>query len=107
MRKVGMRVLYTFLLLCLTDCSSLAYEYEWMKQRSEAKRSDNYVAWEVAKQKIVQRCSAIKFIYQGHSKVVYVSFGNEDAIESISDYLDEVLNITDECRPEDTAITME
>lgn len=104
---VGMRILYAFIFVSLGGCAYLTAEQEWMKQRSEAKRSEDYIAWEVAKQKIMQQCTDIKFIYQGHSRVVYVSFGNEEAFESVSDYLDEVLGLTAECRPKDTVVTVE
>ena len=107
MRKIKMRILSIIVILSLSGCSTLKYEFEYLKQRGEAKSSDEYIAWDKAKIIIAERCAEITSIYQGHSKVVSVSFGKEDYLETVSDYLDEVLDVTDHCLSDKAAIIME
>ena len=99
--------LIVFLLFLSSACSSLKYEYGYSRSRAEAKKSEHYMEWSLAKASVIQHCSEITAIYQGHSRVVGISFDSDKYIRSVSDYLDEVLYLTDDCRPKKTTILME
>ena len=102
-----MRIISIVILLSISGCNSLKHEFEWMQQRADIKKSKDYLTWKQAKPMIEQQCSEVKSIYQGHSKIVSVAFVDGVHIESISHYLDEILEITDSCLPSDAVILME
>ena len=89
--------LLSFLLL-LSSCSYLSYELEYSKQRSGAKKSDDYRDWMQAKIEIEKKCSTVSGISQGHSRVVSVTFEGGATLTTISPKIDQILNVVLSCR---------
>ena len=90
-------LLFPFLLL-LSSCSHLSYELEYLKQRKEAKITEDYLPWLQAKSEVKKNCFEVVGIYQGHSRAVSVYFNNETTLTTISPEIDQILDVILSCR---------
>ncbi len=93
-----MRIVLVIATALLASCSYLKYEREYASQRNEAKEYENYVPWTKAKPEVVSRCSDVRSISQGHSRVVGVSFEDGSSITTISPEIDQILEVIRSCR---------
>jgi len=96
--KETMRIVLVIATVLLSSCSHLKYELEYASQRKEAKEYDDYVPWTEAKSEVVSRCSDVRSIYQGHSRVVGVSFDGGSSITTITPEIDQILDVIRSCR---------
>lgn len=96
--KETMKILLIPFMLFISSCSYLGYEWDYSKQRNEAQKSDDYISWVKAKVEIEKEYTEVKAIYQGHSRVVSVFFGDGGTLTTISPELDQVLDVILSCR---------
>lgn len=101
-----MRIILVIATVLLSSCSYLKYELEYASQRSEARKYDDYVPWTKAKPEVVSRCSDVRSIYQGHSRVVGVSFDVGSSITTITPEIDQILGVIHSCRGSYDGITI-
>lgn len=88
-------VVVTFL---LCSCTYFKYGLSHADQRSEAKKYDDYLPWPEAEAGIKEHCDRVRSIYQGHSRVVVISFDGDASITTISPKIDQVLEVIYGCR---------
>jgi hypothetical protein len=93
-----MKIILIISTVILSSCSYLKYELDYASQRSEAKSYEDYAPWARAKLEVVSRCSDVSSIYQGHSRVVGVSFKGGPSITTISPEIDMILDVIRSCR---------
>lgn len=92
--------------LLLSACSDLKYEWEYGKQRREAKRGSDYLAWKKAEIEVEKKCLEVDGIYQGHSRVVSVSFKDGTGFSTISPEIDEIFSVIHRCRGNEDGISV-
>lgn len=93
-----MRIVLVILAALLSSCSYLKYELEYASHRSEAKEYDNYLPWTKAKPEVMSHCNDVRSIFQGHSRVVGVSFDGGSSITTIAPEIDQILDVIRSCR---------
>ena len=93
-----MRIALVLAAVLLSSCSYLKYELDYASQRREAKSYDDYIPWTKAKPEVVSRCDDVRSIYQGHSRVVGVSFEGGDSFTTITLKIDQILDVAGNCR---------
>ena len=87
-----------------TSCGTAVFllllknELDYASQRSEAKSYDDYMPWTNAKPEVVSHCNDVRSIYQGHSRVVGVSFEGGYSITTITPEIDQILKVVRSCR---------
>lgn len=96
--KRTMRIVFVLAAVLLSSCAYLKYELDYASQRSEAKPYDDYMPWTKAKPEVVSRCDDVRSIYQGHSRVVGVSFENGYSFTTITPEIDQILDVVRSCR---------
>lgn len=102
-------VVLIFSSILFSSCANIKNDWEFSNQRSGETKKSNYLPWTKAKIEIESRCKEIIGIYQGHSRVVSVSFKDKTRFSTISPKIDQVLSIVYECNdnPEEITIIME
>ena len=81
-------------ILFAISCSESAFQ----SQRAEARETDDYLPWAEAEPLISKRCLGVSGVYQGHSRVVEVSFVDGTSLTTISPEIDQILGVVDHCR---------
>lgn len=81
---------------------------EFAEHRRELRASENYTPWREALAIIQRRCAEVTGYYQGHDRVVLVSFGNgeadDDSLATISPKIDQIMHVLDACHPDPHSI---
>jgi len=96
--KNTMKITLVVATLFLLSCTYFKHELSHAGQRSEAKKYDDYLPWSEAEAGIVERCDKIRSVYQGHNRVVVISFDEDASITTISPEIDQVLEVIRDCR---------
>ena len=98
------------LFLSLASCSSNSWtDSNFEKQRTGAIEKEDFMTWPEAESLVKQRCQEVVFIYQGHSRVVLLSFEDESSLTTISPVIDQIFAIVDACHkdPDSVEVWME
>lgn len=91
----------------LASCSANPWnESNFEAQRADAREDDNYLPWEEAERRIVERCQSVTGIYQGHSRVVSVGFDSDDSLTTITPEIDQVLGVVQRCHKNFDSVVM-
>lgn len=102
-----LKFLFVALCIAISSCATDPWsESAFQSQRAEAREQNDYLPWVEAEPLISKRCGSVLGVYQGHSRVVGVSFEDGASITTIPPEIDQILGVVDRCRADNDRVVI-